>query len=72
MTLVVNKHGALIRTIPGLQSGMPICITVAATGKSAKARIIWDGPQSKGRYGIELETPENLWDVFFPPVDWRS
>ena len=59
-TLVVNKHGALISTIPGLQSGMWLCITVATSGKSARARVVWDIPQSEGRYGIELETPENL------------
>jgi hypothetical protein len=59
-TLVVNRHGALISTIPGLQSGMWLCITVATSGKSARARVVWDIPQSEGRYGIELETPENL------------
>jgi hypothetical protein len=70
-TLVVNKHGALINTIPGLQSGMRLCITVATTGKSAGAHVVWDTPGSEGRYGIELETPENPWGVFFPPADWE-
>lgn len=68
-TLVVNKHGALIRTIPGLQAGMSIRITIAADGKSAKARIVWDSPQSEGRYGVELETPDGLWPPFFLPTD---
>jgi hypothetical protein len=69
-TLVVNKHGALISTIPGLRAGMRLCITVVSNGKSAAARVVWDSPQSEGRYGIELQTPENLWEVFFPPADW--
>ena len=69
-TLVVNKHGALIRTIPGLRSGMRIRITVPTSGTSAGARVVWDSPESEGRYGIELETPVNLWGIFFPPIDW--
>jgi len=69
-TLVVNKHGALIRTLPGLQSGTPLRITVPPNGKSANSRVIWDAPRTEGRYGVELETPENLWQVLFPPPDW--
>ncbi len=69
-TLVVSKHGALITTIPGLPAGVPINITVTATGKSAKGRIVWDGAGDEGRYGIELAPPENIWGVFFPPSDW--
>ena len=69
-TLIVNKHGALISTIPGLKAGMRICITVVSSGKSAGARVVWDTPQSEGRYGIELETPGNLWGIFAPPADW--
>jgi hypothetical protein len=71
-TLVVNKHGALIRTITGLQSGMRLCITVATSGKSAWARVVWDSPRSEGRYGIELEAPENPWGILFPPPDWGT
>jgi hypothetical protein len=66
-TLVVHEHGALIATIPGLPSGTPICITIPATGKFAKARVVWDGAASEGRYGIELESSESLWGIFFPP-----
>jgi hypothetical protein len=66
-TLVVNKHGALISTIPGLKSGMQLCITVAASGKSAGAQVVWDGARGDGRYGIELETPDNLWDIMSTP-----
>jgi len=71
-TLVVNKHGALISTIPGLQDGMRLCITVVTSGKSAAARVVWDGPRSEGRYGIELETPEDFWEIFVPPADWET
>jgi hypothetical protein len=71
-TLVVNKHGALISTIPGLQSGMRLNVTVVTNGKSVRARVIWDSARSEGRYGIELETPENLWKILFPPADWGT
>ena|ERR1035437_7765524 len=71
-TLIVNKHGALISTIPGLQSGMRLYITVATNGKSVGARVVWDGARFEGRYGIELETPENLWKILFPPADWGA
>ena len=71
-TLIVNKHGALISTIPGLKAGMRLCITVVASGKSAWAQVVWDSPQSEGRYGIELETPTNLWEIYFPPSDWET
>jgi len=71
-TLVVNKQGALIRTIPGLQSGMRLCITVATSGKSARARVVWDSPRSEGRYGIELEASGNPWGISFPPADWGT
>jgi hypothetical protein len=68
-TLVVNKHGALISTISGLQSGMRLCITVAASGKSVAARVVWDAAQSQGRYGIELDIPGNPWGIIFPLDD---
>ena len=71
-TLVVNRHGALISTIPGLQSGMRLNVTVVTNGKSVRARVIWDSARSEGRYGIELETPENLWKILFPPADWGT
>jgi hypothetical protein len=71
-TLVVNKHGALISTIPGLKAGMRLCITVASGGKSAWAKVVWDSARPEGRYGIELETPENLWKMFVSPADWES
>lgn len=71
-TLIVNKHGALISTIPGLQSGMRLSITVAASGKSAGARVAWDGARPEGRYGIELAPPGNLWEIPVPPADWGT
>jgi hypothetical protein len=71
-TLIVNKHGALISTIPGLRSEMRLCITVVTSGKSGGARVVWDSPQSEGRYGIELDNPGNFWEIFAPPADWET
>jgi len=71
-TLVVNKHGALISTIPGLKAGMRLCITVANNGRSVGAHVVWDERRCEGRYGIELDAPENLWKIIFPPADWET
>jgi hypothetical protein len=67
-TLVVNRHGALISTISALMVGMRLCITVETSGKSVWARVVWDTAQNEGRYGIELDTPDNLWGI--SPDDW--
>lgn len=66
-TLVVNKHGALIQTIEGLSQGMQIIVTVPSVKQSAQARVVWANSTAEGRYGIELESPCNLWGVQFPP-----
>ena len=67
-TLVVNQHGALISTISALMVGMRLCITVETSGKSVWARVVWDTAQNEGRYGIELDTPDNPWGI--SPDDW--
>jgi hypothetical protein len=64
-TLVVNQHGALIRTIEGLCQGMEIIVAVPSRHQSARARIVWTN-LVEGKYGIELETPCDLWGVQFP------
>ena len=69
-TLVVNQHGALIRTDFGLAPGMNITVSVPCEGRSGRARVVWISPASKDKYGIELEAPYNLWGVEFPPQDW--
>jgi hypothetical protein len=69
-TLVVNRHGALISAIPGLRFGMHLCITVETSGKSVWARVVWDAPEREGRYGVELEAPENPWGI--SPDDWKT
>ena len=67
-TLVVNRHGALISTISALMVGMRLCITVETSGKSVWARVVWDTAQNEGRYGIELDAPDNPWGI--SPDDW--
>lgn len=66
-TLVVNQHGALIRTVEGLSEGMRIIVTVPSRNQSARARVVWTNSSVEGKYGIELETPCDLWGVQFPP-----
>jgi hypothetical protein len=67
-TLVVNRHGALISTLSGPKVGMRLCITVETSGKSVWARVVWDTAQNEGRYGIELDAPDNPWGI--SPDDW--
>jgi hypothetical protein len=67
-TLVVNQHGALISTISVLKAGMRLCITVETSGKSVWARVVWDTAHNEGRYGIELDAPDNPWGI--SPDDW--
>jgi len=71
-TIVVNQHGALIRTTGDLIEGEEIMVTVASTGQSGRARVVWSGFAYEGKYGIELEAPGNLWGVHFPPDDWQA
>jgi hypothetical protein len=70
LTLVVNRHGALIETEVGLCLGMQVAIIVVRTREVGTARVVWSSPQFEGHYGVELKEPRNIWGVYFPPVDW--
>ncbi len=71
-TIVVNLHGALIRTVVGLKVGMRIAIHVFLTDKRASARVVYLNPENPLHCGIELEQPQNIWGVFLPPDDWET
>jgi hypothetical protein len=72
MTIVVNKHGALIQTEVGLRLGMQVAVIVVRTREAGTARVVWSSPQFEGHYGIKLEEPRNIWGVYFPPADWQT
>jgi hypothetical protein len=72
MTIVVNKHGALIQTEARLRLGMQVVVIVTRTREFETARVVWSSPQFEGHYGIKLEVPRNIWGVYFPPADWQT
>ena len=71
-TLVVNLHGALIRTTIALRVGMEISIHVRLTDKSAAAEVVYVDPDQPRHCGIKLKKPENIWGLSLPPDDWQE
>ena len=69
ITLIVNLHGALIRTLRPLDEGSNIYIRLV-NGNEAQARVVRAVPDSPLTYGIELAEPRNIWNVAIPPCDW--
>jgi hypothetical protein len=51
-----------------------LTIQVPFNGMSKKGRVVWNKaePNASGNYEfeVELDEPENLWGVGFPPSDW--
>ena len=67
-TIIVNKHGAKIRTQEELVCGVQIRIAIVEPYRFQMARVVsQEAPQE---YGIELAQAENFWGVYFPPDDW--
>jgi hypothetical protein len=69
-TITVNLHGALVRIAAPLKCGDRVSIHVHGTGKSAAGAIVFASGESQ--FGIELETPDNIWGVALPPADWNA
>lgn len=71
-TVVVNLHGALVKTPVALPVGASLVISVYLTGKSAAATVIDVSGEGHLCAGIELQHPRNVWGVSLPPDDWRD
>ena len=71
-TVVVNLHGALVKTSAQLELGAVIAIHVALTGKAADARVVFASRESPLEFGIALDKPQNIWGISLPPADWRE
>jgi len=69
-TITVNLHGALVRIAAPLKRGDRVAIHVQRTGKSAAGTVVFASGESQ--FGIELETPNNIWGVALPPADWNA
>jgi len=71
-TIVVNLHGALVKTSSQLELGAGINVHVQLTGKAAAARVVFASRQSALEVGIALDHPQNIWGVSLPPADWTE
>ena len=69
-TIIVNLHGALIRTEVALVPGERIELHVFLTDKRCSARVIHVASEDEHQCGIELDEPRNVWGVSLPPEDW--
>ena len=72
VTLVVNRHGALISAAAPLREELKIKVQVVLTGMRANAKVVHIDPERPQVCGIALEKPENIWDLPSPPDDWRD
>ena len=71
-TVVVNLHGALIRTSATLELGNIVTIHVQQTGKAAPGRVVFASYEPSRHYGVELDKPDNIWGLADAPADWQA
>ncbi|PYY16924.1 MAG: hypothetical protein DMG60_13380 [Acidobacteria bacterium] len=71
-TIVVNLHGALVKTSSQLELGARITVYVQLTGKSSGARVVFASRERPLEFGIGLDQPKNIWGISLPPADWRE
>ena len=71
-TILVNLHGALVKTLAPLELGARITIHVHLTTKSADARVVFASRERPLEFGIALDRPRNIWGISLPPADWRE
>ena len=71
-TIVVNLHGALVKTSRDLKLGANITVQVELTGKSADARVVFASRERPLEFGIALDKQQNIWGISLPPKDWRE
>lgn len=71
-TVVVNLHGALVKTTGRLELGAAVAVHVQLTGKSADARVVFVSRERQFEFGIALDKPQNIWGISLPPADWRE
>jgi hypothetical protein len=69
-TILVNRHGAKIRSAVPLENKMEVRVAMLAPYKWRVGQVVWSDSGEK-EYGIELNRPENFWGIYFPPEDWE-
>lgn len=71
-TVVVNVHGALIKTSAVLELGNRVTIHVHSTGKAASGRVVFASYEHSPHFGVELDKPANIWGLRDAPADWQQ
>ena len=71
-TVIVNMHGALIKTIEPLTIGEDVTVHVFLTGKAAAATVVFEDPEQELHFGIELHQPENIWGISLSGEDGET
>ena len=75
-SVAVNKYGCKIESRKPLPANQAVDITVFATGKKGRGKVVWaDSHANKdGNYefAVQFDKPCNLWGVEFPPEDWEA
>ena len=75
-SVAVNKCGCKIESKKPLSSNQVVDITVFATGKKGRGKVVWTNPHvnKDGNYefAVQFDEPCNLWGVEFPPEDWEA
>jgi hypothetical protein len=69
-TILVNRHGAKIRSSVPLETKMEVRVAMLAPYKWRVGQVVW-ADSRESEYGIELYRPENFWGIYFPPEDWE-
>jgi hypothetical protein len=69
-TILVNRHGAKIRSNVPLEPKMEVRVAILAPYKWRVGQVVWADSDER-EYGIELSRPENFWGIYFPPEDWE-
>jgi len=69
-TILVNRHGAKIRSTVPLEPKMEVRVAMLAPYKWRVGQVVW-ADSGEREYGIELYRPENFWGISFPPEDWE-
>jgi len=68
-TVLVSRHGALVRCKHPAKAGETLHLIRADTGKKATARVAWQRPMENDdvRIGVEFVTCDNFWGL-----DWGA
>src|SRR5258708_509093 len=69
-TILVNRHGAKIRSAVPLEPKMEVRVAMLAPYKWRVGQGVWSDSGER-EYGIELYRPQNFWGSYFPPDAWE-